>query len=365
MFKLIAAAVLAAFFAATAHAETPVAVDIPRAMLQAGWQARIQSFLDRDVTPIIDLESSLPRAEGTRYLADFLPLMDRLGIALVAFDGYQAPQDGSNGYRWGYYIHEIVKAHPGRFILATNGGTNPNWLQQKGGKPSDFIDQTEAQARSGTYPIMGEFDVRHYLSGHQCKANQEERDADLPLDGPNGRRLFKLSAETGIAFVIHLEPEDASLTALEKMLAAYPDAKVIVAHFGQLRFPEKQRQFKPEYVRHMLSSYPNLHYDLSTGNPGRTYECNGGRFDTVIWDNEGGRQVDRLTPDYRAILTDFSTRFVAGTDYGGGRSPLTQFMNDQISNLRLILRDLPPEAQQDIAWRNAWRLLTGNDWAAP
>lgn len=365
MIKSIFLAALAVVTTVSAYGETPVALDLPRASLEAPWRSRIQSFLDRSVVPVIDLESSLPREEGARYLRDLLPLMDRLGIALIAFDGYQAPQDGkSSGYRWGYYIHEIAKANPDRFILASNGGTNPNWLQQKGGAPTDFIDQTEVQIRSEIYPIMGEFDFRHYLSSHQCKTKQENRDVDLPLDGPNGHRLFRLSAETGVAFVIHLEPEDHALAALEKMLAAYPAAKVIVAHFGQIRFPEKQRQFTPDAVRRLLTSYPNLHYDLSTGYPGRTYECNGERRDTVLWETRGGQQIDQLTADYKAILTDFADRFVAGTDYGGGRPPLSQHFSERIGNVRLILRDLPPDAQQAIAWGNAWRLLTGRDWTA-
>ena len=366
MFKSILLAAIAVTTVAAAQAETPVALDLPRAALEAQWRGRIQGFLDRGVVPVIDLESSLPREAGTRYMTELLTAMDRLGIALIAFDGYQAPQDGkkSAGYRWGYYIHEIVNAHPDRFVLATNGGTNPNWLQQKGGNATDFIDQTEVQVRSGAYPIMGEYDFRHYLSSNQCKTKQDHRDVDLPLDGPNGHRLFRLLAETGVAFAVHLEAEDHALAALEKMLAAYPAAKVIVAHFGQIRFPEKQRHFTPETVRRLLGSYPNLHYDLSTGHPGRTYACNGGRRDTVLWETRGGQQIDQLTADYKAILTDFADRFVAGTDYGGGRPPLSQHFSERIGNVRLILRDLPPAAQQAIAWGNAWRLLTGRPWGA-
>ena len=57
-----------------------------------------------------------------------------------------------------------------------------------------------------------------------CKENRTDRETDIPLDGEQGRRLFELSAETGVAFVIHHEPEDHALNALEKMLAAYPKA---------------------------------------------------------------------------------------------------------------------------------------------
>lgn len=46
-------------------------------------------------------------------------------------------------------------------------------------------------------------------------------------------------------------------------------------------------------------------------------------------------------------------------DYGGGRPRLDRFWADRAKTLRLILRDLPDDAKHDIAYRNAWKLLTG------
>ena len=355
----LAAALLAAA-TVPVRADEPVEIKFTRQELEGKWRARIQSFLDKGTIPIIDLESSLKRKDGEAYLENALPVMDELGVALMALDGYQRPKGKKKekGYRWGYYIHEIVNAHPDRFILATNGGTNNNWLKEK----DSFVSQTEDQVRRGHYPIMGEFDFRHYMSGSQCKNDRFDRDTDIPLDGGNGHRLFLLSAETGVAFAIHHEPEDHALDALEKMLKAYPKAKVILAHFGQIRFPEKEKRFGPELVRRLLVSYPNLYFDLATGEPGRRYRCNDKELDTVIWKFDGGSQVGVLDPAYKAILTEFSGRFVAGTDYGGGRRPLPEFLKDKIKNLRLIIRDLPDGAKHDIGYRNAWKLLTGKPW---
>ena len=341
------------------RAEAPVALKYTRAELEARWEARIRSFLADGVIPLIDLESSLRREDGESYLEDALKAMDEAGVALIAFDGYQAPKTDKpqEGYRWGYYVHEAVNAHPDRFILATNGGTNPNWTQGK----DSFIGQTEAQVRSGAYPIMGEFEFRHYMSSQQCKQNRSDRDVKVPIDGANGHRLFKLAEDTGVAFVIHHEPEDAALDGLEKMLKAYPKAKVINAHFGQVRHPEKQRRFGPELVRRLLSTYPNLYYDVATGEPGRGYKC-GASLDTVIWQRDGGSQSSTLDPAYKAILTEFSNRFVVGLDYGGGRPPLPSFIKMKAANVRLIVRDLPESAKHDIGYRNAWWLLTGKAW---
>jgi len=342
------------------RAEEPVAIKYSRAELEARWETRIRSFLANGVIPLIDLESSLRREDGESYLDSALSAMDEAGVALIAFDGYQAPKTDKpqEGYRWGYYVHQVVNAHPDRFILATNGGTNPNWTSGK----DSFISQTEQHVRGGQYPIMGEFEFRHYMSSQQCRQNRSDRDVKMPIDGPNGHRLFKLAEDTGVAFVIHNEPEDAPLDALEKMLKAYPKAKVINAHFGQVRHPEKQRRFGPDLVRRLLSTYPNLHYDISTGHPGRRYACGDGVLDTVIWQAHGNTQKDTLDPAYKAILTEFSGRFVTGMDYGGGRLTLPRFIKERAANARLIVRDLPESAQHDIGYRNAWRLLTGRQW---
>jgi len=174
--------------------------------------------------------------------------------------------------------------------------------------------------------------------------------------------LFQLAAETGVAVAIHHEPEDHALDSLETMLKEYPTAKVIVAHFGQIRNPEKEARFGPDLVRRLFKAYPNLYYDLSTGEPGRTYKCNGKVLDTVIWQGDGAGQAEMLKDDYKDILSQFSDRFVAGTDYGGGRPPLPEFLKYKLKNLRLIMRDLPDAAKHNIGYRNAWKLLTGRTW---
>jgi hypothetical protein len=360
---LMSGAVVASDAQGPAWHEEATTLKYNRAALEQRWRARIQVFLDRGVIPLIDLESSLPERDANNYLVAAMRRMDELGVALIAFDGYQRSRvgkDGEEGYRWGDYIIQIVNAFPDYFIPTTNGGTSKNWLEQK----DSFIGQLEQQVKTGQYPIMGELDFRHYLSSHQCREGRKDRDNDIPLTSTNGQRVFRLSEQTGVPFAIHLEPEDQPLADLETMLAKYPKARVIVAHFGQLRFPKREQRFTPELVRHLLTTYPNLYYDLSTGYPGRRYECNRNVLDTVLWEDTLMGQSDRLKPAYKAILTEFSHRFVAGTDYGGGRKPLPEYLPEHVANLRRILLQLPDEAQHNIGYRNAWALLTGRPWSA-
>lgn len=342
-------------------AAEPVKLKHSQAELEGIWKARIQSFLDQGRIPMIDLESSLKKKDVKRFVnKKTFAAMDKAGLALMALDGYQAKkgEGKKKGYRWGYYLNDVINKHPDHFILASNGGTNKNWLKEK----DSFIRELVKQVKTGDYPIMGEFDFRHYMSGHQCKAGRTDRDNDIPLNGKNGKLLFQVSSDTGIAFIIHLEPEDEPIAALKEMLQKYPKAKVIWAHFAQVRHPEKQGQFSAANVRKWLSAYPNLYYDLSTGGPGRRYKCNDNVLDVALWQSSAGGQKGVLKPEFKALLTDFSDRFVVGLDYGGGRDPLPEFIKNKMKTRRLMIKDLPTEAQHNIAYRNAWKLLTGKAW---
>lgn len=345
------------------HAEDPIQLEYSRPELFKKWRARIQSFLDRDVIPIVDFLSFLPRANGNTVVASTNRVMDEMGVAIICLGGYGAPAENkTRGYQWGYFIHEIINDYPDRYILSTNKGGNRNWWKQKGGKSRHFIDQLEQHVRSGDYFFISEVEFRHYMSNAQCEAGRHDRDVDIPINNKNGHRLFKLSAETNVPFSIHLEPEDQAIDALVEMLDRYPKAKVIWAHFGQIRHPERETRFRPELVEHLLNSYPNLYFDLSTGEPNRRYKCGDRVVDTVIWEDGFIGQKNMLKSSYKAILSIYSERFVVGLDYGPSNRQSADYFRRRVNNIRLILRDLPDEAKHNISYRNAWFILNGDTW---
>ena len=277
LFLAVAAViVLATAPAFGAPAEDPVEIKFSRQEIEEKWRTRIQSFLDKGVNPIIDLESFLRRQNDDRVVEMVSRVMDETGVALISFSGTPAG-DRIGRFRWSYYIHEIVNAHPDRFILTTNLGGNRSWWAQRSGRPKDYIDQLERHVRGGDYPFIGEIEFRHYMAHLQCKAGKTHRDVDLPMNSPNGHRLFRLSSETGVPFSIHHEPEDHALAALEEMLAAYPKAKVIWAHFGLVRDRERMKLFGPELVTCLLATYSNLYFDLASNKPGSRYKCGADR----------------------------------------------------------------------------------------
>ena len=364
--KILAVLIVSIFVQSSmALAEEPVQLKYSKAEISDKWRKRIQSFLDKDVIPLIDLLSFLPRDNSAPVIRWTKDVMDKEGVALISFAGYWAPKEqGSKGHHWDYFIHRIVNTDPDRFILTTNKGGNNNWWKQKAGRPRDYIDQLEQQVLGGEYPFIGQIEFRHYMSNAQCKAGKTHRDINIPLNGPHGHRLFKLSSTTGVPFSIHLEPEDSPLDALEDMLQAYPRAKVIVSHFGQIRYPEKERRFGPKLIEHLLMTYPNLYFELSNGKPGRKYKCDDHQvLDNVIWKKgTWGGQSDNLKAGYKKLLMKFSDRFVAGFDYGPSNRQSARFLKHRINNIRLILRDLPDEAKHNIGYRNAWFLLTHGAW---
>jgi hypothetical protein len=351
-------------FPNTHLAEEPIRFKFSRSEIEEKWEGRIRYFLDQGVIPLIGLLSFLRRENSKAVIRSTKQVMDKKGVALISFAGYWAPKEpGSRGHRWDYFIHRIVNADPDYFILTTNKGSNKNWFMEKSGKPWHFIDQLEQQVRGGDYAFIGQIEFRHYMSGDQCRAGKN-RDIDIPLNGDNGHRVFQLSSQTGVPFSIHLEPEDKPLDTLEEMLATYPKAKVIISHFGQIRHPERETKFGPKLVERLLSTYPNLYYDLSTGNPGRYYRCNDYKvLDTVIWeDSFFGGQKNTLKVEYKNILTKFSNRFVVGFDYGPPNRQSKSYLEKRIKNIRLIMRNLPDYAKHNIGYRNAWFLLTGKPW---
>jgi hypothetical protein len=266
-------------------------------------------------------------------------------------------------------VNDLNRSYPAHFFLTANGGNSKNWAKQKDDN-SSYIVQLEKEIRRHDYRLMGELEFRHYMSSAQCKDNRTDRDVTVPIDSANGHRVFKLSQQTGVPFVIHYEPEDDLIETLETMLDAYPAAKVIWAHFGQLRKPPLMTRFGPALLERLLTDHPNLYFDLSTGEPNRRYHCASGSYDpdfgildTVIWQENGsGGQLDNLKSDYLDLIEKFSDRFVGGADYGGNRPDFEIHFSKRIANLGLILRDMSLRTKHNIRYKNAWFLLTGRRW---
>jgi predicted TIM-barrel fold metal-dependent hydrolase len=138
-------------------------------------------------------------------------------------------------------------------------------------------------------------------------------------DGPTAKRLMQLAQERKLVVLAHVDE-----VAVEKLFAHAPQAPMIWAHTGIGGAPV-------ERVRALLIKYPTLYGELSY-RPGLTVE-------------EG-----RLSPAWRALLTEMPERFFVGSDtWTNGRWGEYEAL---MREARAWLGDLPPATAKRIAWDN-------------
>ena len=309
----------------------------------AGWRERILLISGRGVLPMIDTEATYGRDISTKYMVD---QMDKNGVALVCFaPNFNDPKRGSR------FSLDMAAEHPDRFVPTTCDGTTDYWFRQEG----PFLEVMQREARSGEFFLLGELEFRHYPSPAQYKAQKFWREITIPIDGPWEHAVFQLSAETGLAFQIHYEPEDALLAPLEKMLETYPGAKVIWCHAGQVRYPAKQSTYGPGYLGGMLSRHPNLFCDLALSEPGTRYPGSGFVHNTAQLNNGS------LRPEWKALLEAHPDRFTIGSDIAPDRP---EHFPIKMVQSRKLLASLSEKTAARIAFQNAWRLLTRQEWTA-
>lgn len=155
-------------------------------------------------------------------------------------------------------------------------------------------------------------------------------------------------------FQIHYEVEDDLLAPLEKMLKQYPKAKVIWCHYAQVRYIERASRYTPVYVDGLLRRFPNLYFDTAFGDAGSVYPLSNQRH-ARVWGDNG-----RLRPEWRDIIVANPGRFLSALDLGGDRLDRIVEYDKKHRN---FLNQLPSETQHQVAYRSAWSLLFGEEFA--
>ena len=346
--RLAAGCAVLPAFAARAAEETPTGrFDI--AALKPGYLKRIAAMRAAGKLPIFDIESSYD--PGKIDLEDFVREMDRTGVAVMAFSPDLPGRDlKKKGITWSHHVFELIRLHPDHFYPTGNGGVHPAWTKN----PARFLDDNERYIIAHGYPLMGEFEFRHYMSPRQAERNETHRDFALPIDGPEGERLFAFAEKTGIPFQIHYEIEDQLLPPLEAMLTRHPKAKVIWCHLAQIRYKERSTLYSPDYLRGLFARFPNLYIDTAFGGPYGIYGPSGQRH-ARVWTDGGD-----IRPEWTALIAEQPYRFLAALDIGGDRMDR---LGDWVRNLRYFLDRLPEPSRQIVAYRSAWKLLFGEEIA--
>ncbi|MEM7293387.1 MAG: amidohydrolase family protein [Pseudomonadota bacterium] len=146
------------------------------------------------------------------------------------------------------------------------------------------------------------------------------------VDLPVMRGLIDLARQYGLFLHAHSDAD-----AVERIFGHYPEARVLWAHSGFTG---------PDEVGAMLAKYPNLWADLAF----RDAHARDGKVD----------------PDWLALFEKFPNRMVLGTDT---YTPERWFyVIEHAEWSRGWLTSLPPNLANNIAWRNAQRLLDAVGW---
>ena len=327
------------------HPKAGVPFDLDH--LKSVWRKRIVAIKADGKLPIIDIESSFNTADVNA--AVYAKAMDDNGIALTAFSANIGPKRyKENGGLWHDGARRAVGADSTRYIPTSTAGIYPTFTEE----PEAFVEKTISKVEGDNYPLMGEFEFRHYMSVRQCRRGEIERDVTVPIDSDAGHKLFKFSERSGISFQIHYEVEDDLLPPLEKMLAKYPNAKVIWCHLAQVRYSARTKTYGPEYVRSLIEKHPNIYFDLAFGSANSVYpESN--EHHARVW-----RSVGVVEPAWVQLITDHPYRFLAALDIGGDRLDAVR-KNTRI--LRSFINNLPKETQEIVAYKAAWKLLFDED----
>lgn len=323
------------------HQKAEIPFDLDH--LKVLWKNRILAIKERGVLPIIDIESSFN--PGKIDAEEYAQKMDDNGIALTAF----SPQIGKKKYKkrgvlWHDGARRAIASDPTRFIPTSTAGVYPAFTEE----PEAFVEKTISKVEEDNYPLMGEFEFRHYMSPRQYKRGESFRDVNIPIDSDAGHALFKFSERSGISFQIHYEVDDDLLPVLERMLAKYPKAMVIWCHLSQVRYAARAKSYGPEYVRYLIEKYPHIYFDLAFGGADSIYPGSDENH-ARVWTSMG-----KVKQAWINLIVDHPYRFLAALDIGGDRVDRVQRSN---INLRAFMDNLPKETQKIVAYKAAWKLL--------
>lgn len=316
--------------------------------LKAGYAKRLKRILAAGDLPYIDIERSCNSAKLD--IEAVARQLDELNIGLMALSADIGAEQFSKGVRFDPLSERLIARYPDRFIPVGNGGQGPGLTEA----PEEFLDAQEEAARSQKILLLGEYEFRHYPSPRQAKRGDIDRDVQLPIDGATGHRVFALAEKTGLAFQIHYEVEDALLAPLEKMLAQYPRARVIWCHLAQIRYIERASRYSAAYLDGLIRRFPNLYFDTAFGGANSVYPLSNQRH-ARVWDAVGG-----LKSEWLDLIVAHPARFLSALDLGQDR--LSQ-MAAYDRNHRNFLKQLPSETRHRVAYRNAWGLLFGEEFA--
>ena len=244
--------------------------------------------------------------QSTHPLADALARMQRSGVRAIVANS--RPNDGTKTLAAAGAQTQAAGVTVVPFIrLYRNRADYNGWFQDETIYQM-VLTELAAGTPAGPYQGLGEFHL--YDSAN--------------ANGAVARKLMQLAQEKGLAVLAHVDD-----VAIDLLMAHAPKARLIWAHSGIGGAPVAR-------MRELLRRYPLLMGELSY-RPGLT---------------EGG---GRLSAEWKALLSEFPTRFMVGSDTWVNQR--WQGYEALMQEARAWLVDLDPGTARRIAWENGASLF--------
>ncbi len=272
---------------------------------------------------------------------DLVHLMDLTGVARMVLMAQAGKRGGSDAQAL-----EFAERFPGRFIpfvatLVPLMVDNRRWLVPDA-KAMAFLNDVDAKLKSGKFAGIGEITVRRYDYFGAAE--------DHPADAPLMRKFADLAGSYRVPLLIHAEGEPAVVSAMERLLAAHADVRIIWAH-------NCGRQAAAR-VGEILARHPNLFCDLGAMNAlhGVYGAGLGPRGEplpglSAIEDGQG-----HLLPEMKELFEANPDRFLGmGMDINSASA--WQRYLDIATRFRELLSQLSPAIQRKFYFENAERVL--------
>jgi hypothetical protein len=249
-------------------------------------------------------------AQTAHPLPDVLARMQRNGVRAIVANS--RPNDGTKSLA----AAKAETAQAGVTVLPfvrlyRNRADYDSWFKDESIYQM-VLDELARGTAAGPYKGIGEFHL--YDSAN--------------ANGAVAKKLMQLADEKGLAVLAHVDD-----VAIDLLMANTPSkgqkTKLIWAHTSI-------GGASTERVRALLRKYPQLMGELSY-RPGLT------------------GADGKLTPEWRALVLEFPTRFAIGSDTWVNQR--WQYYDELMRGYRLWLGDLPADVARKIGWDNAAQLL--------
>ena len=184
---------------------------------------------------------------------------------------------------------------------------------------------------------IGEISIRHFASGPP-----PAQPVETNFDEPELLAVYDLARQYSVPVIFHFDYHEDHIAEIERTLPDYSDVTFIWAHAGDAQ---------PKDLIPLLDQFENLHIDVSSRNPIKS-------FDGRLVDKHLQRldQADgNIKSDWKSLFNAFPNRVLYGSDIGPpGR--LEDYGKIQ-NYYRKILDQLDVEIAEQIAFKNAQTLF--------